>query len=512
MSARRHVFSPGEVGLSLAVLVAVTTVIYGILWWIDFGGMAHPPGPFSLFTTPGAISALSNLGEVTVGILGAALTVVTIIVELASNRYTPRITELFVRDPVNLFMMAFFVCSSVLVVWIEMSLYGGAHPGAMVMAAVGAMTISLLALLPYFAYVFDFLMPTRVIARIASRCMATLGRIARGSSIPAGRDDVIHSIEQLGDIALNSVESKDKGIVIASVDALADLAARNLEIKPKLPAGWFETAVLVHDDQDFIAMHADVLQSLETRRTWVDMKILRQYQAVYEETLIKMRDVNHLVAIRTRLLAAMAAQKGDRDGFLLSLKFMNTFMRSALNTRDQRSAFNLSSEYRGLAEALIDGGHDDGLVELANRWMFYGQLAFKLKLPFILETVAFDLCVVIERAHRAQRPAHTTLLDGFLEIDRAPDAEDAQDASLRGVRKAQLKLATYYLLAGAEPEARRIADDFRVESPLRIHGLIAELRSVETPEFWEVSDRGTTFEYLPPDRREQLDRIEAWFS
>jgi hypothetical protein len=512
MSARRHVFSLGEVGVSLAVLVATTTTIYGVLWYIDFGQMAHPPGPYTLFTTPGAIGALSNLGEVTVGILGAALTVVTIIVELASNRYTPRITELFVRDPINLFMLSFFVCSSVLVVWIEMSLYGGAHPGAMVMVAVGAMTVSLLALLPYFAYVFDFLMPTRVIARIASRCVGALGRVSRGRPVAAARDEVTHAIEQLGDIGLNSVESKDKGIVIATIDALADLAATNMDMKPKLPAGWFETGPLVEDDQDFIAMHTDVLQSLERRRTWVDMKILRQYQAVYDETLVKMRDVNHLVAIRTRRIALQAAQKGDREGLLLALKFMNTFMRSALNARDQRSAFNLSSEYRGLAEGLIDGGHDEALVELAARWQFYGQLAFKLKLPFILETVAFDLCVVIERAFKARRPSHTVLLDGFLEIDRAPDSEDAQDASLRGVRKAQIKLATFYLLVGADAEARRIADDFRVESPLRIHGLIAELRAVQTPEFWEVSDRGTTFEYLPPERREQLDRLEAWFN
>ena len=56
--------------------------------------------------------------------LAILITVVAIVVELAANRYTPRITELFVRDPVNVVVMSSFVITSVLVVWIDLSLYG----------------------------------------------------------------------------------------------------------------------------------------------------------------------------------------------------------------------------------------------------------------------------------------------------------------------------------------------------------------------------------------------------
>ena len=38
-----------------------------------------------------------------------------------------------------------------------------------------------------------------------------------------------------------------------------------------------------------------------------------------------------------------------------------------------------------------------------------------------------------------------------------------------------------------------------------------ELEAVKTAEFWEVSDRGINFEYLPPERRVALDTFFGWF-
>ncbi len=511
LGSRRNVMSHAEVVLSFAALVAVATGLYGALWWWDFGSNGALPS--SLFLQPGAIQSLSNFGDVTVAVLGVSLTVVTIIVELASNRYTPRITELFVRDPVNALMMGFYVVTAVLVIWVEMSLYGGHHPQAMVAVALGAMSVSLLTLLPYFAYVFDFLLPTRIVGRIAQRSANAIRRVRRRGivAIPSARTEVLTAIEQLGDIALNSVAQNDKNISISALAALVDLAEAYLVEKPHLPTSWFDAGFLVDHDQDFVSMHPDVIRGLETRRTWVEMKILRQMQPVFEESLLKMRDINHLVAIHARRLATAAAGAHDPHALALVVKFMNTFMRAALNARDQRAAYNLMNEYRLLGESLLGLGLSDEVVELSERCRYYGQTAFKAKLPFILETVAYDLCSLLETAHAAGAPAHERLLATFLELDRTPEADSVQEASLRGVRKAQIKLATWYLSRGDDALARRIWEDMRHEPVSRMLSIQAELGGVVEADFWEVSDRGGNFEYLPPERRELMRQFFAWF-
>ena len=42
-------------------------------------------------------------------------------------------------------------------------------------------------------------------------------------------------------------------------------------------------------------------------------------------------------------------------------------------------------------------------------------------------------------------------------------------------------------------------------------GPMLELERVETQEYWEVSDRGINFEWLPPDRRATLETFFGWF-
>src|SRR5690606_4069045 len=113
-----------------------------ILWGRSFGD-ADAPGLLALWGRPEAAPALANLAEVTIGVLSIALTVVAILVQLAAYRYTPRITDLFGCDPVNVAAIGIFVLTTVLVIWTNMSLYGPTHPRAMVLATVVAVSLSL---------------------------------------------------------------------------------------------------------------------------------------------------------------------------------------------------------------------------------------------------------------------------------------------------------------------------------------------------------------------------------
>ena len=52
-------------------------------------------------------------------------------------------------------------------------------------------------------------------------------------------------------------------------------------------------------------------------------------------------------------------------------------------------------------------------------------------------------------ANSAIHPAAPELLHIFLQVDRESGSDEVHEQSLRGVRKAQIKLATFYLSTGA---------------------------------------------------------------
>ena len=514
MSSERPYLRPAYQALGSCIAIGLfSAFVYTALWYLDFGHQPGAPSPLELIQMVSAGDTVAGLAEVIVAVLGIAITVVAIIVELAANRYTPRISELFIRDPVNAAVLCFFSVTAVLVLATAMSIGSPQYPRIMVTCVVIAMMISLTALLPYFLYVFDFLTPTSIITRIqytAIRSIRTASKQRNSAVLPA-RHAVKDSIEQLGDISLNSLEKKEKAIALAALDGLADLTIASLYAKELLPKPWFQTEELATGDRDFVSLHPAMTRVIETRQTWLEMKVLRQFQSVFGESVNRIRDCGHMVAIHTRNIATHAVQLQQPHTLDLTVRFMNTYLRAAINKKDVRSAYNLFNEYRSLAESTMMAGQYEHTIQAAERFKFYGQLAFHGALPFILETAAYDLCTLIEKSHEMESPSHLPMLEIFLDVDREPEGEKGQEDSLRGVRKAQIKLATYYLVKGEESYARRIFEDMRSEPPHRLLSIRKELESIVAPEYWEVSDRGINFDYLDVERRSQLTTFFSWF-
>lgn len=498
--------------LATVSLIVISASVYAVLWVADFGGTAAPATPLALFADPAAAATLAGAGEVTIAVLGIAITVVAIIVELAAARYTPRITELFIRDPINGAVLGFFTITSVLVLATAMSVYGETYPRIMAVTSTVCLLLAVSAVVPYFLYVFHFLTPQSVIARIQRRASDGIRAAGRGPArVPNGRAELTTGVEQLGDIGLNSVVKKDKAIAIAALGALAEVAKASIASRADLPDRWFDTEALAATDQDFVSFHPSITAQLARRRTWVEMKVLRQFQGVFAESLHDLQDVAHIVAIHTRSLALHAIDGDAPEAARLCLRFLHTYLRAAINASDVRTAYNVFNEYRTLAEGLLGTPHEPLVLDMAERARFYGQLAFQRRLAFIQETAAYDLCTLLEAAYDREADCHDALLDTFLELDREPEGDESQEASLRGVRKAQTKLAAFYLDRDNEGLARRIFEDMRHEKPERLTSIRAELEAITEPEFWEVSDRGVDFDWLPEAQRAQLAVFFGWF-
>jgi hypothetical protein len=500
--------------LPITVLTSASLCIFFSLYAIDLATSGRGLGIVSSYTdfdSAVVADALSSLAGMTAAVFGIVVTVVSIIVQLSVDRYTG-VARMFLKDRVNLAVMSYYLVACVGGVWLSMSLKHDWAPRVTALAMVCATTGSLVLIGPYFGYVFWFLEPMNIISRIRSGAVKTArsgARETRADASAAAQAETLFAMEELTDITSNSISGKDKIIASSAVDALKDFALEYQKAKVHAPEAWFRIGPGIRENPDFVAMDPESLQDLERRHTWVEWKVMRQYLGIYNEALAGMRDINYLVAIDTRYIGEAAAQAGDGELVELVFRFMNSYLRSTLNARDVRTAYNVLNQYRLLVEAMLRLGSGKAALEGVRHMTYYGHVSFDMKLTFVTETIAYDVSALCQSACEQGSPEEDEMLSKFLELDR-PLRTSAQESALLGVRKAQVKLAAYYLVKGLEQKARMISRDMQHEPPARLLSIRRSLESVTSKDFWEIIDRGRNFEYMSPNQRASLATFFGW--
>jgi hypothetical protein len=507
--------------ITLAMLTAVAATAFGGFWLLDYfvvgaphHGVKGPVSQFFEFDAETMQNALGSLAQVIAAVLAIAITVVSIVVQLAANRYTSRVADMFFRDPINLSVMGFFVVACVDALWVSLSVTKDYVPQVTVASTLVMATASLLLLVPYFAYVFAFLDPEKVIARIGTQTLASA--LATGPSVETRHARTVSGMEQLAGIAVNALAQNDKVIANDAAAALRRVLVDYIPRKSSIDPAWFAIGETLRANPDFVAMAKDSVEELGRERVWMEWKGLRQLREVFGEALDTMPEMAHVVAIDTRYVGEAALAAGEREVLSLTVKFMNTYLRAALNARDVRTAYNVLHQYRQLAESMLRAPADTGawltgaLEEVGGYFKYYAQLAHGMGIGFVTETAAYDLCALCEVASDLGAACHDRLLSIFLDIDKEAETK-AEEKALRGVRKAQAKLATHYLLRGLVARANAIYADMAHESPERLRSIRDEMLSISSKQFWEVVDRGTNFDYLDDARKEKLREFFARF-
>ena len=500
----------------MALLGGIALIAFASVYLLDASVTGGAPsaahdGAISRYVhfEPGLISdAVAGLAAMTAAVLGIVITVVSLLVQLTSARYTG-VAQMFLRDRTNVTVMAYYVVTCVVGVALSLSLHSEFVPRAAVMTMMFACALGLVIMLPYFAYVFRFLEPVNLVARIESEAQADVRNAATARdehTIADAQRPALGALEELTDITTNSIAGKDKIIASRAVDAIKDFVVGYLAVKNRADERWFKIGESIRDNPDFVAMDPESLRALEADRTWLEWKALRQYLGIYAEAQASMPDINYLIAIDTRYMGEAALAKKDSNVVELAFRFMNSYLRTALNARAVRTAYNVMNQYRLLVETMIRNSADEFAIEGVRHMIYYGRTSYDMQLGFVTETVAYDVSALCEFAHTQKRNVDDRMLDMFLELDQ-PLRVKKQESGLQGIRKAQLKLACYYLAVGALDRATKIANDMAGEDRERLNAIREQLSKVESKEFWEVIDRGRNFEYMPPKQKAQMDRF-----
>jgi Predicted membrane protein (DUF2254) len=505
----------------MVFLTCAATAIFWVFYAIDHffthgrgGPSAGTMWDYFNFDPASITDAVSSMAGMIAAVFGIVITVVSLIVQLSADRYTG-VARLFLSDRLNLLVMGYYVIACVCGVWLSVAIRHDYVPRAALLGMIGANTLGMVLMGPYFRYVFWFVEPMNIVAKIRSDALRTTlaacsandaEKVVRGQAVTLG------ALEELTDITSNSISGKDKIIASGAVDALKDFALEYIKLKPRAARSWFDIGPGIRENPDFVAMDPESLQDLEQRRTWVEWKVMRQYLGIYNEALATMRDINYLVAIDTRYIGEAAAAAKDAELLQLVYRFMNSYLRAALNARDVRTAYNILNQYRLLVESMLRLGSAAAAVEGVRHMSYYGHVSFDMKLTFVTETVAYDVSALCQVASDLGIPQEDEILRMFLELDR-PLRVSSQETALLGVRKAQVKLAAYYLSQGTEKsadKARLIARDMESEPAERLLSIRKALEAVTSKDFWEIIDRGRNFEFMPEKQRARLGEFFGW--
>jgi hypothetical protein len=392
-----------------------------------------------------------------------------------------------------------------------------------VLIAMALMTASLLLLFPYFYYVFFFLEPTSIVNHITTNGLraATPYRTARLVDVESRQRRAVQSVEHLANIGLNAVQQKDKNIASLAVDSMCTFGVSYGDTKAGMVKAWHKIAEWNRQSPDFVSLSDDAVVDLGDRGTWLEWKILRQYQMLFNEGLGSLKDLCYLIAINTRRLGEAAAARGDLHALDLTIKFFNTYLRATVNATDIRTAYNILHQYRQLGEAALArqpgelppgdvAALEERGLEIAKFMRYYSGISFQRGMSFITEVIAHDVGTLCAHAFFADSVHHDEILATFLKVDETAESRE-QETTLRGVRRAQVKLAATYLHHGAVSQAEAIQRDMKDEPAGRLRSIWNELAQLRSREFWEVNDRGSNFDYLTQEQKAQLPRFFRGF-
>jgi len=472
-------------GMGAAVLMIVQLLLEGFFSFYPLGKLlSFDSGEAGLLI--GAMNVKLNQAMAVVFIA------VGMAVPLTANMYSLKFLDFFIKNPVNALVLVFVVLANLSGAWTAYSLKNDAVP-LFQLNLVFLMTVGcLLLLLPYLNYVFRFLHPNTLLKLLEREVHVSL-RMARhpgrGKEL---REKVAETLEHMANISIRSIDRADRNTAISGVLALEHIAHEYWKRKEKIPSDWF-----LPDLHTFLGFSAQAIEEMKTSRSWLEMKLYYQLLEILRAACPRMPELTSTLAHSLRELGLANASIQDRPLRELAMEYFNTFLRLTLNRRDVRSVFIIFDQYRNFAEAL-NQEFPEQVLEIAYYFQYYGQVAQDLQMPFVVETVAYDLGQLVRQAWEKQASNREGLLERFLGYDLD------KKRSLPGVKKAQALLASYFLLAGRPEPVELIRASFEGLDPVFLKTITDDLLRLKRQKYWEISERRMNIEFVPEPQREKL--------
>ncbi|KAH3744030.1 hypothetical protein Pelo_14561 [Pelomyxa schiedti] len=470
-------------------------------------------------------------------IFGIVITISFVSIQNTMEKTSPVVFRHFYTAKFVIIYFAFLFVLNVLVFWCGLETGGPVG----IKLDVDVEGLEIFFLFPFLIKAMGILDPNQVVSNLVEKGLNTVIESINLTTYGNSRkhQELQQSTTKTIDCLLEGTHAsseKDANKVFCSivVDALCSFGMHYANIKSKASKQWFEIPTWLRRSPDFYLLNDDSIQELVQRETWVEWKLMRQYQHLYSQGLMTFHnDLCYHICISTRILGLAFAHEGHVTGLDLAIKFFNTYLRAGINFGDIKVVYNTLFQYRVLGERLLTRHRDIELstavraVKIAKYALYYADQcrARGGAFLFLVETVAQDLRVLCETAYfsyslpqfatsesmnqnrtKKYSEIHSKLLEIFLKLGDMPCRD------VRGVLRAQVILATFYLHHKQQDPARQISSKLRrTEFTPTLYSIYYELSTGTTKEFWEVSERGYNFAYMDKRLANYLNEFYGWF-
>jgi succinate dehydrogenase hydrophobic anchor subunit len=489
-----HIWAPG-IGLA-AIALALVVVIASL----DAAQSDKYHSVLQLLSPDAAAAAwtMSLIGTSEGVAIAIVIVVVVLGIQLTADRYSPRIIDIFVRDPMNLLVLGLFLASIVFTIWMSAEIKADYVPRLGVDTAILLAVVDFTLLLPYVRYMFSIMRAETIIRSLRQRAATAVRRAARNGHDLAPRHAMRDCLAQISDIALGSIQEGDTEVCLAAIEALRELMVDTyVPLKAQLDATWFSV-----DNVDMPGASDQTIAHVDRTHTWVEHTVLSDFLDLIGETPAFRKEVIHSIARATRSIGEAAIARDDRALEDLVVRFFNTYLRAAMNQRAPTFVYSTFNEYRLLAISAVET-RPELLLRVAEHLVSYGRSFDAAGMHFIIGTAAEDVADMTMKVAPVDLD-RSILLAQLLTRTLSNMAPSAQPISLNGVLKATIKLAlwslsvelaeiTGTLLIGITTVSRQFTED-----------ALERMERTTQDVFSEVSDRVVAFDWVEPDLRELI--------
>ena len=378
-------------------------------------------------------------------VLAMLIATIGLAIPLTANMHTPKLIELFLRDRINRWVLAFMATGAAHTLWVAYIIGPKFAPTWAISLSVFAAIAGWAILIPYFFYVVRFLDPSRVVVRLRDDTMRIVEKVvARKIEVNDAQHMVAQRIGQIGTIIIKSLERDDRDVAREAVWALKVLLDHYERQKVRMPKEWHEV-----DRGDFIGFSDEALEMLTENKTWYEMKCLQQLELGFVRALTETPDTVSSFSDALRVMATNANMHHQDHTLRLMIRFFNNFLREAIKMRNLRSVYDVFHQYRRLGRELTE--RPDLLREIGKHFTYYAGMARIYGLVFAPQLAVFDLGFVARRAYEANCSAAPDLLRDVLALPHRT-GDDLHKMAV----KAKLILGGFFLEIKREAEAEQV--------------------------------------------------------
>lgn len=485
---------------SLAIAFVAFALVFGSEFFLEWDRAGRPgTGDLSWAGVNNAklVDILSPMARAYNNVLAMLIGTIGLAIPLTANMHTPKLIEMFLRDRVNRYVLAFYALGAAHVLWVDYMIGPQFAPTWAISAAVFFAMSGWAILLPYFFYVVRFVDPSRLSIRLRDDSMRIVARVAERRLDPQeAQTELSTRINQIGTIIIKSLDRNDRDVAAEGAWALKVLLDQYDRHKSRMPKEWFKV-----DRADFIGLSDEALEMLSESRTWYEMKCMQQIEHGFLRALRTADDTVSTFSDAMRVIGCRAHDHHDEQALRLVIRFFNNFLRESIKARNLRAVYDVFQQYRRLGRDLVD--RPEILREIARHFAYYAIMARTYGMIFAPQLVMFDLGYVTRRAYERASPAAPDLLKTVLAMPH----RSGNDLHSMAV-KAKLILGGFFVENKRDAEADLVRKNLKDVDAQQVERAQLELLDADRS-FFEVTDRQLNLEYVPPERREPLKQFCA---